>query len=72
MAGVVGYVLTVHHVVGIVDSYADAIAPSRHARFMAAVFAHVTSYVTGSVGAVLAGTWALKCRRRVASRLRLT
>jgi hypothetical protein len=66
VAGLAGYTLTAHHVVDIVPSYADAIAPERQARFMADVFAHRASYAIGLAGAVAVATWCVVSRRRLA------
>ena len=68
VSGVAGYVLTAHHLVGIVPSYADAIPPDKHARFMADVFAHAASYAIGLLGAVVIASWCIFTRRRMAGR----
>lgn len=65
-AGVLGYALTASGSISIVPSYADAIVADRQARFMADVFAHVTSYAVGLLGAVLLAVRALVVRRGAA------
>jgi hypothetical protein len=66
VAGVLGYLLTARGLVAIVEDYADLIAPERHARFMADVFAHYASYAVGLLGGATIAGRALIERRRLA------
>ena len=65
VAGMSGYVLTAGGIVPIVASYADAIEPSRHARFMADVFAHLASYAVGLAVSVAVAVWTIRRRRQL-------
>lgn len=62
-AGVVGYLLGRAHVVVLVEPMASRIAPVKHARFLADLWAHLCSYATGFVGGmfVIRSVW--KSRR---------
>ncbi len=67
LASILGYVLTARGIVRIVADYEDLIAPERHARFMADVWAHLASYAVGLLGGVAIAVQALRARRRLAA-----
>jgi hypothetical protein len=65
LAGIAGYLLTARGIVPIVSDYQDLIAPARHARFMADVWAHLASYAVGLLGGLAIAFQALQTRRRL-------
>lgn len=67
VAGILGYVLMRQGSITMVDWYADAISPSRYARFMADAWAHLASYAGGIVGGLALAGWTIR-RRRTLSR----
>lgn len=64
MAGLAGYHLTARGRVRMIEEYARAVAPERHARFMADVYAHLASYGVGLAGTLLFATRARAARAR--------
>jgi hypothetical protein len=58
-AGLVGFALGRAGVVYLLEPLASAVSRTRHARFLADLWAHRTSYVVGSVGGliVIASVW---------------
>jgi hypothetical protein len=66
-AGITGYVLAAHGTVPIIADYADLIAPTRQARFMADVWAHRASYTVGLLGALGIAARTLLTRYRTVS-----
>src|SRR5678815_3097494 len=62
VAGISGWLLAMHGVVGLPEWLAASIPTARHARFMADWWAHSTSYVAGAVGGL--GLSVVTWRRR--------
>lgn len=66
LAGLAGYHLAARGLVRMVDDYARVVAPERHARFMADVFAHLAAYGAGLGGTLLIARRARATRARPA------
>jgi hypothetical protein len=62
VAGILGYLL-VSSGVATAGEWSSIIEPHRHARFMADVYSHLSSYGSGSVGGTVIVIWAL-CQRQ--------
>lgn len=59
VGGAVGYILCYNDIITLPSWLSNSIDPSQHARFMAAAFAHSTSYLVGIVGSIFLAwrTW---------------
>jgi hypothetical protein len=64
LAGLAGYHLAAGGMVPMVGEYAHAVAPARHARFMADVYAHLAAYGAGLGGTLLVARRAQATRAR--------
>jgi hypothetical protein len=52
-AGLVGFALGVNHVVVLFEPLASQVPPEKHARYLADLWAHSASYLTGFVGGLV-------------------
>ena len=69
LAGLIGWLLATAGVVVLVEPLATRVPPAKHALFVAALWAHVTSYVAGFLGAIVlcARTWRSRGRAQAAA-----
>lgn len=62
-AGLIGYRLAATGRIGVGGSVAEALAPEKHAAFLADLFAHNASYAAGFVGGITLCILTWRCRR---------
>lgn len=63
LAGIIGYVLTELNVIYLVPRLADYIDVTKHSKFLAAGWAHTSSYLSGIVGTIVICKIILKRRK---------
>lgn len=65
-AGLVGYLLAQQKVIWLSSYLASAVPPHKHSRFLADLWIHNTSYLSGGIGAVILWVWVIIQRVRLA------
>ncbi len=66
-AGTVGYLLTTHNYIRLLEPLASRVSPDQQVAFLTALWAHNASYLGGFIGAILFCRWIFKVRRQFAA-----
>jgi hypothetical protein len=70
IAGITGYFVAKAEIVYLLPSYYDLIPAGKHARFIAALWAHTASYTVGGIGGLILCGWIIRYRRNIFSQLK--